>query len=151
LYFNSNKMTTNNGDNFLLKNAGCVSRAFNIALGRLFVSNGYNITVEKWSVLVALIQKDNQFQYELAVSTGRDRPSLTRLIDQMEKQGLVLRKSEINDRRINSVHLTNEARDLYFELEKLYNELTKMALKNIDQTDLDCSLKVMDTINRNLS
>ena len=45
-----------------------------------------NLTIEQWSVLYQLWKEDGKSQQELCNATFRDKPSITRLIDNLEKQ-----------------------------------------------------------------
>ena len=70
---------------------GKVSAAINRKLSRNFRQNGVEITPEQWTVLLFLWEKDGVTQQELCNATFKDKPSMTRLIDNMERQHLVVR------------------------------------------------------------
>lgn len=55
--------------------------------------------------------KDGVTQQELCNATFKDKPSMTRLIDNMERQHLVVRISDKKDRRTNLIHLTKQERN----------------------------------------
>ena len=80
---------------------GKVSAAINRKLSRNFRQNGLEITPEQWTVLIFLWEKDGVTQQELCNATFKDKPSMTRLIDNMERQHLVVRISDKKDRRTN--------------------------------------------------
>ena len=69
---------------------GKVSAAINRKLSRNFRQNGLEITPEQWTVLIFLWEKDGVTQQELCNATFKDKPSMTRLIDNMERQHLVV-------------------------------------------------------------
>lgn len=73
---------------------GKVSAAINRKLSRNFRQNGLEITPEQWTVLIFLWEKDGVTQQELCNATFKDKPSMTRLIDNMERQHLVVRISD---------------------------------------------------------
>ena len=85
---------------------GKVSAAINRKLYRNFRAMGLDITPEQWTVLIFLWKRDGVSQQELCNATFKDKPSMTRLIDNMEKQHLVVRINDKNDRRTNLIHLT---------------------------------------------
>ena len=91
---------------------GKVSAAINRKLSRNFRQNGVDITPEQWTVLLFLWERDGVTQQELCNATFKDKPSMTRLIDNMERQHLVVRISDKKDRRTNLVHLTKTGREL---------------------------------------
>ncbi len=53
--------------------------------------------------LIFLWEKDGVTQQELCNATFKDKPSMTRLIDNMERQHLVVRISDKKDRRTNLI------------------------------------------------
>ena len=55
-------------------------------------------------------------QVELADRTFKDKPNLTRMIDVMDKKGLVERRKDENDRRTYNVYLTDPGRALQDQL-----------------------------------
>ena len=80
---------------------GMASTAVARRLQKNFRSAGLEITIEQWSVLYHLWKEDGLSQQELCNRTFRDKPSITRLIDNLEKQKLVKRVASPTDRRIN--------------------------------------------------
>ena len=60
---------------------------------------------------VHLWKEDGQSQQELCKATFRDKPSITRLVDNLEKLQLVKRVASTNDRRINRIFLTKLAQN----------------------------------------
>ena len=73
---------------------GKVSAAINRKLYRNFRQYNVDITPEQWTVLLYLWEKDGVTQQELCNATFKDKPSMTRLIDNLEKQTLVTRSSD---------------------------------------------------------
>ena len=65
---------------------GKVSAAINRKLYRNFRQYNVDITPEQWTVLLYLWEKDGVTQQELCNATFKDKPSMTRLIDNMERQ-----------------------------------------------------------------
>jgi len=82
---------------------GMASTAVARRLQKNFRLAGLEITIEQWSVLYHLWKQDGMSQQELCNRTFRDKPSITRLIDNLEKQKLVKRMPSKEDRRINLV------------------------------------------------
>ena len=80
---------------------GKASTAIARRLQKKFNRPGLNITIEQWSVLYHLWKEDGISQQELCNATFRDKPSITRLVDNLEKLNLVKRVPSENDRRIN--------------------------------------------------
>src|SRR5215216_5113397 len=88
---------------------GKASTAIARRLQKKFNTAGVNLTIEQWSVLYHLWKQDGMSQQELCSATFRDKPSITRLVDNLEKLELVRRVPDGRDRRINKVFLTKNA------------------------------------------
>ena len=69
--------------------SGKLSTAITRKLYRRFREEEIEVTPEQWIVLHQLWNKEGVTQQELCVNTFKDKPSMTRLIDNLEKQSLV--------------------------------------------------------------
>lgn len=125
---------------------GKVSAAINRKLYRNFRQGGLEITPEQWTVLIFLWEKDGVTQQELCNATFKDKPSMTRLIDNMERLYLVVRISDKNDRRTNLIHLTKTGKDLEKKARVIANETLKEALNGISVEELRVSQEVLRKI-----
>src|SRR5438874_11493553 len=81
------------------------STAIDRRLQKKLSATDLNITIEQWSVLYHLWKEDGLSQQQLCDATFRDKPSITRLVDNLEKLNLVKRVPSDNDRRINLIYL----------------------------------------------
>ena len=122
---------------------GKVSAAINRKLVRNFRENGLDITPEQWTVLLSLWEKDGVSQQELCNATFKDKPSMTRLIDNMEKLGLVVRIASKDDRRTNLVHLTRNGKELKESAILVANRTLKEALMGVTFDELRVSQEVL--------
>jgi DNA-binding MarR family transcriptional regulator len=129
---------------------GKISTAINRTFLRAFANEGIDITTEQWSVLACLWQKDKVTQQVLCGLTAKDKPSMTRLIDKLEKRNLVTRVSDHNDRRINLIHLTNAGADLQQKATNLVQLIAAKTLSNITEEELNVSRTVLKKIMLNL-
>ncbi|MBQ1974154.1 MAG: MarR family transcriptional regulator [Paraprevotella sp.] len=125
---------------------GKVSAALNRKFYRNFRLNNMDITPEQWTVLIYLWQKDGVTQQELCNATFKDKPSMTRLIDNMERQNLVVRISSKTDRRINQIHLTRTGRDLESKSRYVAHKTLKEALKGLSAEELRISQEVLKKV-----
>lgn len=76
------------------------------------LSKGVNISPEAWALMVRLWEEDDRSQTELADASFRDRASVTRMIDILEREGYVTRAPDAADRRRHRILLTDEGRAL---------------------------------------
>jgi DNA-binding MarR family transcriptional regulator len=130
---------------------GKASTAIARRLQKKFNEAGISVTIEQWSVLYHLWKADGMSQQELCSATFRDKPSITRLVDNLEKLGLVKRVAHDKDRRINKIFLTKEALKLEEETMGLAEETLNEALAGVSQKDIEMCKEVLQKVYDNLS
>ena len=121
---------------------GKASTAIARRLQKKFNNAGLNITIEQWSVLYHLWKEDGRSQQQLCNATFRDKPSITRLVDNLEKLNLVKRVPSEIDRRINLIYLTKNAKKLEEETMQIADETLNEALKTLPEDRLDVCKEV---------
>ncbi len=129
---------------------GKASTAIARRLQKKFNLAGLNLTIEQWSVLYHLWKQDGISQQELCNATFRDKPSITRLVDNLEKLKLVKRTASRNDRRMNMILLTNEAKKLEDQTMLLANETLNEALDRVPAERIDICKEVLQIVYDNL-
>jgi MarR family transcriptional regulator for hemolysin len=108
-------------------------------------------TLARTRVLALLAQeRDGLPQRELAGQLSIEHPTLVRLLDGLERQGLLARIPEAGDRRANRVTLTKAAAPVAAEVGALSLQLRKRALRGISEEELTVALGVLRTISANL-
>ena len=73
------------------------------------VTRQHGISLQMWRVLAALHQQDGQSVGSLAAHTSIDISTLSRLLDQMQKKRLLLRRRDGEDQRSVTIHRTAAA------------------------------------------
>jgi DNA-binding MarR family transcriptional regulator len=129
---------------------GKASTAIARRLQKKFNNAGLNITIEQWSVLYHLWKEDGRSQQQLCNATFRDKPSITRLVDNLEKLNLVKRVASENDRRINLIYLTRNAQKLEEETMQIADETLNEALKSVSPDKIDVCKEVLQIVYDNL-
>jgi len=120
-------------------------------LNRNFNSEGFDITHEQWSVLIFLYHFDGQSQNEIASKTQRDKVSITKIIDNLEKRGLVFRAPDETDRRVKRIYLTSDGKNLVPKLKNIAEETLRSAFCGIKKKDLDTFKQVLSSMVKNLT
>ena len=90
------------------------------AMTKRFVQNamksGLDISLDQWMVLGPIWQLESASQKELGEITLKDKTSITRLVDILEKKNLVVRVEDQIDHRIKRVILPNAGKQLFFDV-----------------------------------
>ncbi|MGD8781150.1 MAG: MarR family transcriptional regulator [Ignavibacteria bacterium] len=119
-------------------------------LHRNFTNKGYDLTHEQFSILRSLFRNDAQSQQQLANNTFRDKVSVTKIIDSLEKRKLVVRKHDSQDRRINKIVLTDDAKEIFPDLDKIDLGTIANATEGIPQNQIKDFKSVLNSIHQNL-
>ena len=129
---------------------GMASTAIARRLQKNFKQQGIEITIEQWSVLYHLWKKDGVSQQELCNATFRDKPSITRLLDNLEKLKLVKRVASPTDRRQNLIVLTDAARKMQDHTMEVASNPLNEALEGVVVSDVDRAKVVLQKVYDNL-
>lgn len=105
------------------------------------------ITDATWRTLFYLRQEGSGVkQKELARIMGIEGPSLVRLLDNLSAKDLIMRKTDEEDRRSKSIHLSQAADSLLEELDHLALEARKELLGDISERDIQTCIQVFEKI-----
>lgn len=126
-----------------------LSRAWRAELDRRLV--GLGLSQARWLVLLHLSRFDTPpTQRELAQSVGVEGPTLARLLDGLEAQGLVSRQAVAEDRRAKQITLSAQAQPLIEQIEAISTQLRQELFAGIDPLDLQHCQRVQERILANL-
>ncbi|BEG99132.1 MarR family winged helix-turn-helix transcriptional regulator [Bacteroides sedimenti] len=110
--------------------------SFKLAMQRSMRKNNVDITYEMLQIMSCLWKQERVNQQELADKTFKDKASLTYLINNLEKRGLVVRQEDSSDRRNKLITVTEQGRILQKKMEPLLNEIYAFVAENIDLKDV---------------
>ncbi len=130
---------------------GKVSSAINRKLQKNFNAADVNLTPEQWTVMLYLSEQDGVTQQQLCNAVYKDKPSMTRLIDILERADVVVRQTNKLDRRANTVHLTTHGREMKDKAQKIALVTLREALKGLTMDDLRTCQSVMRCVFENLT
>jgi MarR family transcriptional regulator for hemolysin len=118
------------------------------ALDRRLRPLGYSRS--RWMVLLHLSRNDAISHRELAERLGIEAPTLVRLIDRMETDGLLLRRASETDRRVKHLHLSPAGRKEVTRIRACAADLRKELLGELEQSEIETTLNVLQNIRRKL-
>lgn len=129
---------------------GKVSMAINRKMYRNFRKAGIDITPEQWAVLSFLWRQDGVSQQRLCDATFKDKPSMTRLVDNLVKQELVERRATPADRRSNLIFLTPKGESIKDVANTAVNETMHYALAGIDEEGMNQVRAILKIVFNNI-
>ena len=110
-----------------------------------------NITPQQWSVLTHLWSNEGVTQQKLADVFSKDKTSITRLLNNMEKADLIKRERVTKDKRNKKIYVTDRSKLLKEESIKIAEKTLIELLTGIDPKELKLTKKVLKQIVANLN
>ncbi|MGP4008443.1 MarR family winged helix-turn-helix transcriptional regulator [Streptomyces sp. 4N124] len=71
------------------------------------------IELRHFAVLIVLVDRGPTVQRDLATATGSDKAGIMRVVDDLERKGLAVRKAVPGDRRARAVDITPQGIELF--------------------------------------
>ncbi|MBE6342461.1 MAG: MarR family transcriptional regulator [Bacteroidales bacterium] len=112
--------------------------------------NNINLTPEQYLVMDILWDQGTLSQQAIADIIQKDKNSVTKFIDSLEKKGLVSRVVNKNDRRINNIIVSEEGLKLKDKTTEVAINMMQNVLADISEDDLLIFDKVMNQIKSNI-
>ena len=88
-------------------------------------------------ILVCLYTKDRMTMKEIADKINRTKPTVTVLVDKLEKLGYLKREASKEDSRYTYILLTEKGKMFKPVFEKISNGLNKMLFENLSDEEAD--------------
>ncbi|MGJ4880674.1 MULTISPECIES: MarR family transcriptional regulator [unclassified Bradyrhizobium] len=110
----------------------------------------FGMTRAQWAVLAKVERYEGMKQSELAEQMEMQPITLTRLIDKLAEAGLIERRGDDSDRRVNRLYLKKAARPLLAKLAVLRGDLTDTALQGISAGDAERLMTHLEAIKENV-
>lgn len=109
-----------------------------------------DMTLTHWRVLAFLNETDGLGVSALADCTVTDQSTLSRALQQMEKNRLVERRAGTADNRFVEIHITTTGRQLFADIIPLALQLRDRALEGLADADREHLLDLLSRILDNL-
>lgn len=106
------------------------------------------LTVEEFILLTMIRAKTDQILQNIAIATGKNKSVVMRMIDSLEKKGLVKRTVNPEDRRENLLSITDIGEQVVAEYHKIEKKLSYELLKGIPEEKVEVFFEVVEEISR---
>lgn len=108
------------------------------------------LTPEQFMLIDLLWNQGPMTQQQLVNQLQKDKNSVTMLVDAIEKKGLVVRQQNANDRRSNTIVLTDKALDIKADAKQKGISILDNILEGISEDELHSFLQTLRKINNNI-
>ncbi len=129
---------------------GRTAKFISVFIGQKLKEADVDLTTKQWILLRILTIEDGRPQHDLALLTERNKASLVRLIHTMERKGLVERRQDIDDRRVNRIYLTDFGRSLFQSALPTVASAFEELQVGIKEHELDLMVETMGRVIENI-
>ena len=109
------------------------------------------LTPEQFILIDLLWNQGSMSQQQLADQMQKDKNSVTKLVDALERKGFVVRKQNRQDRRSNTLVLTEKAEGLKHGAKQKGISILDEMLVGISEEELRSFLETLHKLNRNMT
>jgi len=119
-------------------------------LENAFEEKGYDITALQWMSLGIIYENDAITQKQLTQKSKKDKTNIARIIDKLEKKGLIERIRDDEDKRVFRLFATQKGRETRQALAEIATEIIAKSTFGIPTQEHDVCLNVLKKIYSNL-
>lgn len=116
---------------------------------QIFKEQNLDITVEQWAILKRVAEGEGMSQKEIASSTYKDTPTLTRIIDLLSEKGLVERRLHKDDRRKFGIYLTDEGQEMVEKVMPIEKIVRSKGLDGLSEKEVAGLKTILSTLYSN--
>ena len=120
-----------------------------------FVQNshkyGLDISLDQWLVLGPVWKNEGISQKNISEYSGKDKTSVTKIIDTLEKKNLVVRVTDQLDHRVKRVVLSNKGRELFLDVMPVMSQTRDELRNGISDKEIESLKIVLNKIYKNLN
>ena len=109
------------------------------------------LTPEQFMLIDLLWNEGEMTQQQLADQMQKDKNSVTKLVDAIERKGFVIRKQNEHDRRANTLVLTEKANQLKPGAKQKGISILDQMLEGISEEELRSFLVTLHKLNGNMT
>jgi DNA-binding MarR family transcriptional regulator len=109
------------------------------------------LTPEQFMLIDLLWNQGEMSQQELADQLHKDKNSVTKLVDAIERKGFVVRRQNISDRRSNTLVLTEKAESLKADAKQKGIDILDRMLEGISEEEIRTFLTTLRKLSLNMS
>lgn len=101
----------------------------------LFGKEGVEITVDQWTILKAIAEREGSSQQEISEMTLREPAAITRMLCHLRRFGLVVRSVDRDDKRKQLLYLSDEGWAMYEKVFPIVAGLRQRSLNRFTKDD----------------
>ena len=114
-------------------------------------THGLEISLDQWLVLGPIWKNNGISQKDISEYCGKDKTSVTKIIDTLEKKNLVVRVTDQLDHRVKRVVLSNKGKELFLSALPVMAKTRDEVRNGISDNEIESLKDILNKIYKNLS
>ena len=116
---------------------------------RIIAEERLEITPEQWVILHYLWEENGLSMGDLVIKSRKDFANVTRIVENLKKQGYITKRKSRKDGRSYLVYCTKKGQEIKPGIEKCQKRSTEISLKNISKEEQATLLTILCKIENN--
>jgi DNA-binding MarR family transcriptional regulator len=107
------------------------------------------ISYDQWLVLEQVMIKQGINQSDIAKLVGKEPASISRIINFLEKNELIVKVNNEKNKRANKIYLTHKGYDASEKIAKIYADCLHKQFKGIYEREVSLIREILQRVNSN--
>ena len=130
---------------------GRTTRNAKLSFTKAFKKLGVEITPEQWIVIDTINKNGTMSQKSIGQLSFKNAPTISRIIDNLVKKGLVDRLEEKGDRRKTSISITANGANLIKNCQMEVDKLRSLSWEGLTDSDYEDFTRILDKVFENFA
>lgn len=114
------------------------------------VLKDFDIAPEQRAILDFIDQDDSLSQNELSLALGKDKTTVSRTLDALEKREYILRVPNLEDKRVKAISLTAKGKKVLDKTNIIIENFRDAMIEDFSQEDINTIFNLLDKLSKNI-
>lgn len=114
------------------------------------VLKDFDIAPEQRAILDFIEQDNTLSQNELSLNLGKDKTTISRTLDAIEKKGYIVRVPTLEDKRVKTINLTPSGQEVLNKTKIVMENFRESMIDNFTSDEVDVMFRLLDKISNNI-
>jgi len=113
-------------------------------------SQGIDITIEQWLVLNVINENESTNQIDVGEILVKDKPTISRMVNHLEKKGLITKTSSSTDSRKVELNISQKGKTMINNLYPTIEKIRFKGLNGLSAKEIQIIEDILTKIQKNL-
>ncbi|XOB62360.1 MarR family winged helix-turn-helix transcriptional regulator [Campylobacterota bacterium DY0563] len=114
------------------------------------VLKDFDVAPEQRAILDFIDQDNTLSQNELSKNLGKDKTTISRTLDALEKKSYIIRIPTQEDKRVKTINLTPEGQRVLNKTKIVIENFREAMIEDLSEDEVDIMFKLLDKISNNI-